>query len=112
MAKSNQMNLLADLPKVGSTDFPKTLVSALFHANKNDAWLMNSDADYCQRKLLEYLIVSSRVLAEHRDEYDISHDELRSLGDGIAMIAELILSCNHVTTAYQETPLNGTEGQS
>ncbi|AVE42279.1 hypothetical protein [Providencia stuartii] len=112
MAKSNQMNLLADLPTVGSTDFPKTLVSALFHANKNDAWMMNSDADYCQRKLLEYLVVSSRVLAEHRDEYDISHDELRSLGDGIAMIAELILSCNHVTTAYKEMPLNGTERQS
>ncbi|ENY6784476.1 hypothetical protein ACY2L5_002340 [Providencia rettgeri] len=112
MAKSNQMNLLADLPKVGSTDFPKTLVSALFHANKDDAWLMNSDADYCQRKLLEYLIASSRVLAEHRDEYDISHDELRSLGDGIAMIAELILSCNHVTTAYQEMSVTNTEAKS
>ncbi|MEQ4693485.1 hypothetical protein [Providencia manganoxydans] len=112
MGKSNRLELLEHLPTVGSTDIPKTLVSALIHANKDDAWLMNSDADYCQRKLLEYLVVSSRVLAEHRDEYDISHEELRSLGDGIAMIAELILSCNHVTTTYQEMPVTRAEAKS
>ncbi|EON4639678.1 hypothetical protein ACI50L_07845 [Escherichia coli] len=83
-----------------NTRIPELLVAAIKNADAQEARAMFDDADYCARKLLEGLISTGRLLSGMGDNLDPSMDELRSLGDSIAVTAELVAGFSEVVEAY------------
>lgn len=83
-----------------NTRIPELLVAAIKNASPDDAERMFDDADFCARKLLEGLISTGRLLSGVGDGVDPCLDELRCLGDSIAVTAELVAGFNEVVEAY------------
>ncbi|CAD5847655.1 Uncharacterised protein [Escherichia coli] len=83
-----------------NTRIPELLVTAIKNADAQEARALFDDADYCSRKLLEGLISTGRLLSGMGDNLDPSMDELRSLGDSIAVTAELVAGFSEVVEAY------------
>ncbi|EHK5556856.1 hypothetical protein IS650_004278 [Escherichia coli] len=83
-----------------NTRIPELLVAAIKNADAQEARAMFDDADYCARKLLEGLISTGRLLSGMGDNLDPSTGELRSLGDSIAVTAELVAGFSEVVEAY------------
>ena len=75
-----------------NTRIPELLVAAIKNADAQEARALFDDADYCARKLLEGLISTGRLLS--------GMGELRSLGDSIAVTAELVAGFSEVVEAY------------
>ncbi|EFW0535506.1 hypothetical protein OWI81_000460 [Shigella boydii] len=75
-----------------NTRIPELLVAAIKNADAQEARALFDDADYCARKLLEGLISTGRLLSVM--------GELRSLGDSIAVTAELVAGFSEVVEAY------------
>ncbi|EEY6227949.1 hypothetical protein EGB97_18640 [Escherichia coli] len=83
-----------------NTRIPELLVAAIKNADAQEARALFDDADYCARKLLEGLISTGRLLSGMGDNLDTSMGELRSLGDSIAVTAELVAGFSEVVEAY------------
>lgn len=83
-----------------NTRIPELLVTAIKNADAQEARALFDDADYCARKLLEGLISTGRLLSGMGDNLDPCMDELRSLGDSIAVTAELVAGFSEVVEAY------------
>lgn len=83
-----------------NTRMPELLVAAIKNADAQEARALFDDADYCARKLLERLISTGRLLSGMGDNLDPSMGELRSLGDSIAVTAELVAGFSEVVEAY------------
>ncbi|EHJ5208553.1 hypothetical protein KBO30_003592 [Escherichia coli] len=83
-----------------NTRIPELLVTAIKNADAQEARALFDDADYCSRKLLEGLISTGRLLSGMGDNLAPSMDELRSLGDSIAVTAELVAGFSEVVEAY------------
>ncbi|ELO5001431.1 TPA: hypothetical protein ACIYX1_000644 [Escherichia coli] len=83
-----------------NTRIPELLVAAIKNADAQEARALFDDADYCARKLLEGLISTGRLLSSMGDNLDPSMGELRSLGDSIAVTAELVAGFSEVVEAY------------
>ncbi|EHY3672429.1 hypothetical protein K4E74_000818 [Escherichia coli] len=83
-----------------NTRIPELLVAAIKNADAQEARAMFDDADYCARKLLEGLISTGRLLSGMGDNLDPSMGELHSLGDSIAVTAELVAGFSEVVEAY------------
>ncbi|EHS3403690.1 hypothetical protein KV464_000850 [Escherichia coli] len=83
-----------------NTRIPELLVAAIKNADAQEARALFDDADYCARKLLEGLISTGRLLSGMGDNLDHSMGELRSLGDSIAVTAELVAGFSEVVEAY------------
>lgn len=84
-----------------STEIPALLVAAIKNADASEARRMYDDADFCGRKLLEGLISTGRLLSGMGDTVDPQMWELRSLGDSIAVTAELVAGFSEVVEAYR-----------
>ncbi|MEH5788050.1 hypothetical protein [Citrobacter braakii] len=84
-----------------NTEIPALLVAAINAADKHDAERLFDDADFCGRKLLEGLISTGRLLSGMGDSVDPQMNELRSLGDSIAVTAELVAGFSEVVEAYR-----------
>lgn len=83
-----------------NTEIPALLVAAVKNANAREARRLFDDADFCGRKLLEGLISTGRLLSGMGDSLDPQMWELRSLGDSIAITAELVAGFNEAVEAY------------
>ncbi|MBL5922025.1 hypothetical protein I7V28_13070 [Lelliottia amnigena] len=83
-----------------NTGLPALLVAAINTADEHDAERLFDDADFCGRKLLEGLISTGRLLSGMSDGMDPQMNELRSLGDSIAVTAELVAGFSEVVEAY------------
>lgn len=84
-----------------NTGLPALLVEAMKAANESEAERLFDDADFCGRKLLEGLISTGRLLSGMGDGLDPQMWELRSLGDSIAVTAELVAGFSEVVEAYR-----------
>ncbi|EBR8049211.1 hypothetical protein DRT60_00180 [Salmonella enterica subsp. enterica serovar Altona] len=83
-----------------NTEIPALLVAAIKNADAGEARRMFDDADFCGRGLLNGLISTGRLLSGMGDGLDPQMWELRSLGDSIAITAELVAGFNEVIEAY------------
>ncbi|MGL4856096.1 hypothetical protein [Plesiomonas sp.] len=83
-----------------NTEIPALLVAAIKNADAGEARRMSDDAEFCGRKLLEGLISTGRLLSGMGDGIDPQAGELRSLGDSIAVTAELVAGFNEVVETY------------
>lgn len=83
-----------------NTEIPALLVNAIKNADASEARRLFDDADFCGRKLLEGLMTTGRLLSGMGDTVDPQMLELRSLGDSIAVTAELVAGFNEVVEAY------------
>lgn len=83
-----------------NTGLPALLVETMKAADKGEAERLFDDADFCRRKLLEGLMSTGRLLSGMSDMADPNLDELRCLGDSIAVTAELVAGFNEVAEAY------------
>lgn len=83
-----------------NTEIPALLVTAIKNADAGEARRMFDDADFCGRKLLEGLMCTGRLLSGMGDSVDPQMWELRSLGDSIAVTAELVAGFCEVVEAY------------
>lgn len=83
-----------------NTGLPALLVAAMKAAGESEAETLFDDADFCGRKLLEGLMSTGRLLSGMSDMADPNLDELRCLGDSIAVTAELVAGFNEVVEAY------------
>ncbi|EJI7099674.1 TPA: hypothetical protein H2X16_002316 [Salmonella enterica] len=83
-----------------NTRIPELLVAAIKNADAQEARAMFDDADYYAHKLLEGLISTGRLLSGMSDNLDPGMGELRSLGDSIAVTAELVAGFSEVVEAY------------
>lgn len=83
-----------------NTEIPALLVEAMKAADKGEAERLFDDADFCGRKLLEGLMSTGRLLSGMSDRLDPRMWELRSLGDSIAVTAELIAGFSEVAETY------------
>ncbi|EBE5320261.1 hypothetical protein CO351_24780 [Salmonella enterica] len=84
-----------------NTRIPELLVAAIKNASPDDAERMFDDADFCARKLLNGLISTGRLLSGMGDSVDPCLDELRCLGDSIAVTAELVSGFSEAMEAYR-----------
>lgn len=84
-----------------NTGIPAQLVAAVKTADAQEARRMFDDADFCSRKLLEGLMSTGRLLSGMGDGVDPHLDELRCLGDSIAVTAELVAGFNEVVEMYR-----------
>jgi hypothetical protein len=84
-----------------NTGLPALLVAAMNTADKDEAERLFDDADFCGRKLLEGLMSTGRLLSGTGDTTDPQMWELRSLGDSIAVTAELVAGFGEVVEAYR-----------
>ena len=75
---------------VCNTRILEQLVTTIKAADAREARAMFDDADFYARKLLEGLAITGRLLSGMSDSIDPDMDELRSLGDSIAVTAELV----------------------
>ncbi|EMV0771232.1 hypothetical protein AABG03_000081 [Salmonella enterica] len=89
------------MPDMYNTRLPELLVAAIKNASPDDAERMFDDADFCARKLLEGLMSTGRLLSGISDGVDPCLDELRCLGDSIAVTAELVAGFSKVVEAYR-----------
>ncbi|QLT06975.1 hypothetical protein HV299_00610 [Klebsiella grimontii] len=90
-----------------NTEIPALLVAAIKNADAAEARRMFEDADFCGRKLLEGLISTGRLLSGMGDSVDPQMWELRSLGDSIAVTAELVAGFSEVVEAYNHRIWSG-----
>jgi hypothetical protein len=90
-----------------NTEIPALLVAAINAADKNDAERLFEDADFCGRKLLEGLISTGRLLSGMGNTVDPQMNELRSLGDSIAVTAELVAGFGEAVEAYHQRVARG-----
>ncbi|EBV6877514.1 hypothetical protein OQZ42_005045 [Salmonella enterica] len=84
-----------------NTRIPELLVAAIKNASPDDAKCMFDDADFCARGLLNGLISTGRLLSGMGDSVDTYLDELRCLGDSIAVTAELVSGFSEAMEAYR-----------
>lgn len=85
-----------------NTNIPALLLAAIEDASDAEARQMFDDADFCSRKLLEGLMSTGRLLSAMGDMVDPQLDELRGLGDSIAVTAELVAGFNDVVESYRQ----------
>ncbi|EEV1305678.1 TPA: hypothetical protein PPE00_002474 [Escherichia coli] len=85
---------------VYSTRVHEVLIAAIKNADMQEARAMFDDADYCARKLLDALAGTGRLLSVIGDNNALGPNELRSLGDSIAVTAELVAGFSEVVEAY------------
>lgn len=85
---------------VCNTRILEQLVTTIKAADAREARAMFDDADFYARKLLEGLAITGRLLSGMSDSIDPDMDELRSLGDSIAVTAELVAGFSEVVEAY------------
>lgn len=85
---------------VYSTRVHEVLIAAIKNADMQEAHAMFDDADYCARKLLDALAGTGRLLSVIGDNNALGPNELRSLGDSIAVTAELVAGFSEVVEAY------------
>ncbi|EHE8213890.1 hypothetical protein JML67_005148 [Salmonella enterica] len=89
------------MPDMYNTRIPELLVAAIKNASPDDAERMFDDADFCARGLLNGLISTGRLLSGMGDSVDPYLDELRCLGDSIAVTAELVSGFSKAMEAYR-----------
>ncbi|EIR2334247.1 hypothetical protein WAD18_RS03540 [Escherichia coli] len=92
---------------VCNTRILEQLVTTIKAADAREARAMFDDADFYARKLLEGLAITGRLLSGMSDSIDPDMDELRSLGDSIAVTAELISAFSEVVEVYNWRCRNG-----
>ena len=92
---------------VCNTRILEQLVTTIKAADAREARAMFDDADFYARKLLEGLAITGRLLSGMSDSIDPDMDELRSLGDSIAVTAELVAGFSEVVEAYNWRCRNG-----
>ncbi|EIG5748154.1 hypothetical protein EZ198_003746, partial [Escherichia coli] len=85
---------------VCNTRILEQLVTTIKTADAREARAMFDDADFYARKLLEGLAITGRLLSGMSDSIDPDMDELRSLGDSIAVTAELVAGFSEVVEVY------------
>ncbi|EIG1234735.1 hypothetical protein HKA43_002613 [Escherichia coli] len=85
---------------VCNTRILEQLVTTIKAADAREARAMFDDADFYARKLLEGLAITGRLLSGMSDSIDPDMDELRSLGDSIAVTAELVAGFSEVVEVY------------
>lgn len=90
------------MPDMYNTSIPAILAAAMENASAEEARNLFDDADFCGRKLLEGLISTGRLLSGMSDSIDPQMWELRSLGDSIAVTAELVAWFNDVAAMYHQ----------
>lgn len=83
-----------------NTGLPALLVAAVKGADADEARRMYNDADYCSRKLLDGIMSTGRLLSGVSDDADLHRDDLRCMGDAIAVTAELVAAFSDVAEAY------------
>ncbi|EIQ8288401.1 hypothetical protein LV036_002501 [Salmonella enterica] len=84
-----------------NTRIPELLVAAIKNASPDDAERMFDDADFCASGLLNGLISTGRLLSGMGDSVGPRLDELRCLGDSIAVTAELVSGFSKAMEAYR-----------
>ncbi|MDS1752691.1 hypothetical protein QPL05_10335 [Escherichia coli] len=92
---------------VCNTRILEQLVTTIKAADAREARAMFDDADFYVRKLLEGLAITGRLLSGMSDSIDPDMDELRSLGDSIAVTAELVAGFSEVVEVYNWRCRNG-----
>ncbi|EFL0434522.1 hypothetical protein HIZ05_000193 [Escherichia coli] len=92
---------------VCNTRILEQLVTTIKAADAREARAMFDDADFYARKLLEGLAITGRLLSGMSDSIDPDMDELRSLGDSIAVTAELVTGFSEVVEVYNWRCRNG-----
>lgn len=90
-----------------STDIPALLLDSLNRASAIEARRLYDDAEFCGRKLLEGLMSTGRLLSGMGDGIDPQMWELRSLGDSLAVTAELVAAFHDVVEAYHRRRMQG-----
>ena len=85
---------------INTTIFPKVLLSNMDNATDKEARALYDDIEPCARHLLEGIIITSRLLAGIDDKIDLTMDELRSMGNGLAVTAEIVSGCHEAMEAY------------
>lgn len=84
-----------------NTKIPALLLKAMETATPEDARDLFDDADCCGRKLMEGLMTTGRLLSGMGDGLDPQMWELRSMGDSLAVMAELAAGFHDVVEVYR-----------
>jgi len=90
-----------------NTTIPELMLNTMRNADAKQAERLFDDAEFCGRKLMEGIMTTGRLLSGMGDGLDPQMDELRSLGDSLAVMAELATGFYDVVDMYRCRQLEG-----